>query len=116
MGPLLQQQKSAHVQSPRERMVLNLFPIETGSFKELVDGIVLAIHISHKEHPMRSDTDADKRQRFKTCMDWAVALRGDLKWGVQRIVGAMPEILRTTLSGGIWEPSQRQCWIPEDGR
>lgn len=114
MGPLLS--KNAHVQSPRERMVLKLFPIETGAFRQLVDGVVDSIHGSYKTHAVKTDTDSDRKQRFKICMDWAVTLRGDLKWGVHRIVGAMPEILRATLSGGIWEPSQRQCWIPEDGR
>jgi hypothetical protein len=82
----------------------------------LVNGITDAIYASFKSQGMRMPTDADKRQRFAICMDWALVLRGDLKWGAQRIVGAMPDILRTTLAGGKWKPSHRQCWLPEDGR
>lgn len=97
-----------------QKRVTSLFP---GTLLgELVEGITVAMYRSFKEQSMKMPTDADKRQRFAICMDWAVTLRGDLQWGVQRIVGAMPEILRATLSGGKWQPTQRQCWIPGDGR
>jgi hypothetical protein len=98
----------------KERRVTGLFP--GPALGQLVSGITDAIYGSFREQSMKMPTDADKRQRFAICMDWAVTLRGDLKWGVARIVGAMPEILRTTLAGGKWQPSQRQCWIPTDGR
>lgn len=97
-----------------QKRVTGLFPgVALG---ELVDGITDAIYGSFRDQRMKMPTHADKSQRFTICMDWAVILRGDLQWGVQRIVGAMPDILRTTLAGGKWQPSKRQCWIPEDGR
>ena len=98
----------------REQRVTKLFPNE--ALGQLVTGITDAIYGSFKLQAMRVPTDEDKRQRFAICMDWAVILRGDMKWGVQRIVGAMPAILKTELSGVKWTPSLRQCWIPEDGR
>ena len=100
--------------STKQQRVMSLFPGAT--LGELVDGITNAIYGSFKQQSMKVPTDADKRQRFGICMEWAVTLRGDLQWGVQRIVGAMPDILRTTLAGGKWEPTKRQCWIPADGR
>ncbi len=102
------------IMSSKQQRVTSLFPgVALG---QLVDGITTALHSSFKAQVMRVPTDDEKRRRFGICMDWAVILRGDMKWGVQRIVGAMPEILKTTLAGEKWQPSQRQCWIPEDGR
>jgi hypothetical protein len=102
------------VQSSKEKLAAYLFPHP--AMGVLVNGITDALYISFEQSGMKSPTFEDKRQRFAICMNWAIKLRGDLKWGVQRIVDAMPEILRTELSGSKWEPSQRQCWIPEDGR
>ncbi len=100
--------------SSRQQRLLTMFP--GAALGELVNGITDALLASFRNQAMRIPTDQEKRQRFTICMDWAVILRGDMKWGVQRIVGAMPEILKTELSGSKWVPSKRQCWIPEDGR
>jgi hypothetical protein len=101
------------VQSPREKTVMALFPDTLGV---LVNGITDAMWSSFKREGIQVASDTEKRRRFTICMDWAVTLRGDLKWGVQRIVGAMPEILKAELSGTKYVPSQRQCWIPADGK
>ncbi len=98
-----------------ETMVTKLFPGD--GLGKLVTGVTDAIFKSFRSvGAMAEQTMDEKRRRFKICMDWALVLRGDMKWGVQRIADAMPEILRTELSGTKWTPSKRQCWIPEDGR
>jgi hypothetical protein len=66
---------------------------------------------------MRTDvTQAEIKDRFKACFDKAKMLRGDLKWGVERIVGAMDEVLRAHLAKMDFVPSDRKCWVPEDGQ
>jgi hypothetical protein len=106
--------------SDRERMVRNLFP--DAALGQLVNGVTDALYRSFIDAGapattgMAAITLDEKRRRFKICMDWALVLRGDLKWGVQRICDAMPEILKITLAGNKWDPPTRQCWIPSDGR
>ena len=104
------------IQRSNETRVRELFA--DNSLGALVTGVTDAIYQSFKENGLRSKevSDTEKRMRFKILMDWAIVLRADLKWGVQRIVDAMPEILKTELNGKKWEPTKRQCWIPQDGR
>jgi hypothetical protein len=110
------------VVTSRERTVRSLFP--GSSLSLLVDGITNAIYESFQAKsdetllilPMTSPTLAEKRRRFGILMNWAMVLRGDLKWGVQRIVGALPDILKTTLAGSKWTPPTRQCWISRERR
>lgn len=114
-------QVAPSIQSSRERMVTHLFPHP--AMGSLVEGITRAIEASFAAErqmpnliaaiqPSREET----RRRFGILMDWAVVLRGDLKWGVHRIVDCMPEILKTVLAGGKWSPSNRQCWITGNGK
>ena len=55
------------------------------------------------------------RRRFNICMKWAKTLRGDLKWGVQRIADEMTVVLRAELLGTSYTPSSREIWAPSDG-
>ncbi|TMQ08612.1 MAG: hypothetical protein E6J90_39830 [Deltaproteobacteria bacterium] len=42
-------------------------------------------------------------------------LRGDLGWGLQRVLDHLPHYFRCELDGQPWEPDRRTCWMPEDG-
>lgn len=61
-------------------------------------------------------TQSETRRRFAICADIFKTLRGDLKWGIQRIVDHLPEYLRAELDGKSWQPEKRECWIPGDGQ
>ena len=61
-------------------------------------------------------TDAEIKRRFNICAQIFKQLRGDLSWGVTRILDKLPEYLRAELDGVQWEPDKRSCWIPSDGR
>ena len=79
-------------------------------------GIYSAIEKSFVEQNMRNPTRDEIKRRFGICINWAKTLRGDLKWGLDRIVDTMPEVLRAHLLGGEFKPDTRQCWIPSDGQ
>lgn len=99
----------------REQVFVDMFPGDL--MGKLVNGVTNAIFTSFKDAGGNVEKSFDeKRRRFKICMDWAIVLRGDMKWGVERISDAMSEILRTELGGTKWQPTNRQCWIPGDGR
>lgn len=61
-------------------------------------------------------TAAEVKRRFKICAKIFGQLRGDLKWGITRIVDHLPRYLRAELDGQTWEPDKRECWLPEDGK
>lgn len=87
------------------------------SLNDLSEGIVRAVEDSFRRDGAKNPpTDFDKRHRVKICLDWAETLRGDLKWGTARIIGELTNILRAELSGTRYEPHDRLCWIPSDGR
>lgn len=114
--------RGASVMTTREKTVRGLFPGPV--LGQLVTGITNAIYDSFQFKGsecslilgMAAPTEYEKRRRFTILMNWACILRGDLKWGIQRIVDAMPEILKTSLSGGKWTPATRQCWISPERR
>ena len=62
-------------------------------------------------------TRAAVKHKFDIIMGHAVELRGDLQWGIDRIVDTMPEMLAAARNGGRWEPpaDMRKCWVPSDG-
>ncbi len=103
------------VQTNTQKKVMQLFP--GNALGQLVNAITDAIYTSFltPDLKMLNATMEEKRRRFAICMDWAQVLRGDLKWGMQRICDAIPEILNTELSGKKWTPSDRRCWISSDG-
>lgn len=62
-----------------------------------------------------SPTQSEVKRRFNLCVEIFKQLRGDMKWGVTRILDHLPEYLRAELAGETWEPDERQCWISSDG-
>lgn len=94
--------------------IVSLFP--GPDLGRVTIGIYKAIERSFAEQSMRNPTREEIKRRFEICINWAKTLRGDLKWGLDRIVDTMPDVLRTTLLGGEFKPDTRQCWIPNDGK
>jgi hypothetical protein len=60
-------------------------------------------------------TGAEVRRRFEICERLFRQLRGDLGWGLQRVLDHLPHYVRCELDGQPWEPDRRTCWMPEDG-
>lgn len=60
-------------------------------------------------------TTREVKRRFDICVKIFKELRGDVKWGVSRIIDYLPEYLRAELDGEPWEPDTRRCWVPSDG-
>jgi len=79
----------------------------TSSFMEIVAG-------SFNRDPARL-TRSSVKERTEILVLGFRYLRGDMKWGVERILGELPEYLHCKLNKKPWEPPKRQCWIPGDG-
>jgi hypothetical protein len=60
-------------------------------------------------------TAAEVRRRFGICERLFRQLRGDLGWGLARVLDHLPHYLRCELDGQAWEPDRRTCWMPGDG-
>lgn len=60
-------------------------------------------------------TGAEVRRRFGICERLIRSLRGDLGWGLHRVLDHMPRYLRCELDGQSWKPDERTIWMPEDG-
>jgi len=96
----------------------------TGSFKELVGspanvgkvtlGFEMAITTSFAIDGSTMTTDEVKR-RFQICERLFKQLRGDLSWGIERIIDHLAEYLRYELDGVSWEPDKRMTWQTTDG-
>jgi len=59
-------------------------------------------------------TTAEIRRRFAICERLIQQLRGDLSWGLQRVLDHLPRYLRCELDGIPWTPDTRKVWVPED--
>lgn len=94
--------------------IVSLFP--GPDLGRITLGIYGAIEASFAEQAMRNPTREEVKRRFVICINWAKTLRGDLKWGLDRIVDSMPDILKAELLGTKWEPDKRSCWVPSDGQ
>lgn len=70
------------------------------------------LSVIHQTQSIRITQDEVKR-RSEICMRIFKQLRGDLKWGVERIVDALGLYLRCELDGLPWSPSERTVWTPE---
>jgi len=80
----------------------------------------LTLGIEHAvSHSFATDharmTGAEVRRRFGICERLFRELRGDLGWGLVRVLDHLPEYLRCELDGMPWEPDRRTCWMPGDG-
>lgn len=60
-------------------------------------------------------TGHEVRRRFAICERLVRQLRGDLRWGLARVLDHLPHYLRCELDGVAWEPDPRALWVPEDG-
>jgi len=99
----------------QEQKILQMFPAETGALGKITTGIFKAVAGSFEQQSMKNPTRAEIQNRFEICMKWAKTFRGDLKWGLDRIVGEIPNALRAELLHVDYTPPSRQSWIPEDG-
>lgn len=59
-------------------------------------------------------TGAEVRRRFALCERLVRQLRGDLGWGLQRVLDHLPHYLRCELDGVPWTPDARAVWLPGD--
>lgn len=98
----------------------------SGSFKDLVGSkrhlgkVTLAIETAIQVSFATNEgtiTQSEVKRRFELCQKIFKILRGDLKWGIERIIDHLPQYLTAELNGSDWDPGtqQRQCWIPSDG-
>ncbi len=95
----------------------------TKTFAELVEkdqvgramlAIERAVSMSFEQDDARITGD-EIRRRFQICERLIRGLRGDLGWGLHRVLDHLPHYLRCELDGQPWEPDQRTIWMPEDG-
>jgi hypothetical protein len=100
----------------RPETILSLFQGE--ALDKLNGAILRAVHRSclDAQGKMFNLTRAEVKERVEACFKQAKILRGDLKWGVERIIGQLDEVLRCHLAKMDYTPPERQCWIPEDGQ
>ena len=98
-----------------DRKIITLFPGPT--LGKLVNACHMAINGSFIQQAMRNPTHDEVKRRLEICVNAAIEMRGELKWGMQRICDTLPEVLRTELSGAKWVPAarERSLWIPQDG-
>jgi len=94
----------------RTETITQMFP--GSALGTITNGITNAVGISFDEQKMKNPTMGEIRRRFDICMKWAKILRGDLAWGVQRIIDEMPNILRKELLGVTYTPPSREIWAP----
>ncbi len=94
-----------------------------GTFSDLVTqqqvgaatvAIERAIARSLREDNARVTGD-EIRRRFAICERLLRRLRGDLGWGLHRVIDHLPRYLRCELDGVPWEPDARTVWTPGDG-
>ena len=78
-------------------------------------GIERAVALSFVADCSRPTSD-EVRRRFRICVELVRQLRGDLGWGLQRVVDHLPHYLRCELDGVQWKPDARVVWVPEDNR
>jgi len=96
------------------RKVLEMFPAE--SIGTLTRALTRTIGESFMTNGMANPTMDETRRRFRILMDNVMDLRGERKWGVQRICSALPDILKCELNGGKYKPDDlRTTWIASDG-
>jgi nitric oxide synthase oxygenase domain/subunit len=88
--------------------------VDRGQVERALVGIEHAVTRSFEADGARM-TDAEIRRRFSICEQLFRQLRGDLSWGLIRVIDHLPHYLRCELDGQAWEPDRRTLWIPEDG-
>lgn len=87
--------------------------VEPANLPRIVDGLTAVIDRSFQQDGATM-TRSEVKRRFDICTEIFRQLRGDLRWGVGRILDHLPRYLRAELNGETWEPEQRTMWLPED--
>jgi hypothetical protein len=87
---------------------------DPGQLERAVRGIEQAVMRSFEADGTRMTT-TEVRRRFGICERLFRQLRGDLRWGLYRVLDHLPHYLRCELDGQAWEPDRRTIWMPEDG-
>lgn len=76
-------------------------------------GILRTIERSFADDGSRK-TQSEVARRFQICEKIFRLLRGDKGWGIQRVLGKLPEYLRCELDGKPWVPDERTIWAAGD--
>jgi hypothetical protein len=97
--------------------------VEQKAYPKVILGIEKAVADSFKEDkkpgqiilvtgPTNRETPREEaKRRAKICIKIFKDLRGDLSWGIDRILDSLPKFLRMELDGVSWEPeAQRASW------
>ena len=77
-------------------------------------GFERAVQQSFRDDKSRATGD-EVRRRLAICERLFRALRGDLGWGLARVLDHLAEYLRRELDGIPWAPDERKVWVPADG-
>ena len=97
-----------------EDTLLSLFQTKE-DIGALTKGVMEAVKKSFDKHAMNNPTHTEIKRRFMFCIEAAKIMRGDLKFGLQRLIAEFDNVLAVRLRGETWEPPTRACWIPSDG-
>lgn len=89
--------------------------VEQDQVGRVTVAIERAIERSFREDGARM-TGAEVRRRFAICERLLRHLRGDLGWGLKRVLDHLPAYLRSELDGIRWRPDTRSVWVPADGQ
>lgn len=98
-----------------EKKILSLFG-QGSDLGKITNGIFSAVAKSFTRQKIEAPARTEIKRRFELIMNHALMCRGDLKWGLERIVGAMDAMLEADANGSRWEPSERSVWVQQDGR
>jgi hypothetical protein len=61
----------------------------------------------------KAPSPSEMKRRGEMCLKIFKSLRGDLSWGLDRILDELPRFLRAELDGTPWEPEARRAtWTP----
>ncbi len=85
---------------------------QVGRVALAIEGAVTASFAEDGARP----TGDEVRRRFAICERLVRHLRGDLAWGLQRVLDHLPRYLRCELDGIPWKPDARMVWVPSDGQ
>jgi hypothetical protein len=88
--------------------------LERDEVGRVIGAIERAVSRSFEDDHARMTGD-EIRRRFGLCERLIRRLRGDLGWGLHRVLDHLPHYLRCELDGQAWEPDRRTIWMPGDG-
>ena len=92
-----------------QKTLLSLFNSKE-TIGKLVLGCEKALRHSFDVRPMREITAFEKKRRASLAIEIARQLRGDCKWGVDKIVSHLPQYLVAEIDNVSWKPETRMIW------